>query len=257
MPTHEVIQNEKPLRPPNKKRIPRRTGLSPLEVCRKAKRMGINKVVLAFSGGKDSCAGWLMLRQAGIEVVPVYKCWFPDLDLDKNTVAYYSKFFGGVKIHMILHHNMYVNLHWGVYADPVTLRTAEKIGFKGNPQLDDIQKRWQRDHGLGHIPTAMCIKKGDSAQRMMAILRKGGEISTDLMMIYPMANASDKMCYEILIANNCPLPSFYLENFESRDSLRITTIDWIRHHAARDWEKIKFWCPLIETEYTRLNRKLD
>ena len=49
----------------------------------------------------------------------------------------------------------------------------------------------------------------------------------------------------------CPLPSFYLENFESRDSLRITTLDWIRRHAPNDWEKIKFWCPLIEAEYVR------
>jgi hypothetical protein len=244
------------LKPPSKRRIPVRTGLSPIEVCRKAKRLGIDRVVLAFSGGKDSCAGWCVLKDAGIEVIPVYKVYFPDLNLDKNTMDFYSKFFGGVKIHMILHPWFYAMTATNIFADPVTVRINEKLNFRELPDNDKVQEMWKKEHGLTGVPTAMCIKKGDSAQRMMAILRRGGEISTDHRFIYPMANASDKMVYEILIAHDCPLPSFYLENFESRDSLRITTLDWIREHAPSDWQKIKFWCPLIEAEYRRLGRKL-
>ena len=233
-----------------------RSGLSPLDVCRKAKRMGIDRVILAFSGGKDSLAGWLILREAGIDVIPVYKVMFPDLDLDRNLCAFYSKFFGGVKIHVILHGLFYNMTRSNICADPVTMRINEKLHMNEAPRNDDMQERWKTAHGMTGVPTALCIKKSDSSQRMMAILRKGGEIARDKSMIYPMANASDKMSFEILIAHNCPLPSFYLENFESRDSFRITTLEWIREHAPKDFEKIRFWHPLIEAEYRRLGRKL-
>jgi hypothetical protein len=237
-------------------RLAKRSGLSPLEVCRKAKRLGITKVILAFSGGKDSCAGFCTLRDAGIEAVPVMKVQFPDLDLDNNIIAFYEKFFQ-TKIHKILHTAFYDTCRFRYFADPIGCRIFEKLNLKEAPDNNDQQEKWKRWNNLTALPTALCIKKGDSAQRMMAILRKGGEISRDLRTIYPMANASDKMVYEILVAHKCPLPSFYLENFESRDGLRITTLDWIREHAPNDWQKIKFWWPLVEAEYRRLGRNLD
>jgi hypothetical protein len=237
-------------------RLYERKGMSPLETCRKAVRLGITKVVLAFSAGKDSLAGWLVMRDAGIEVVPVYKAFYPDLDLDRNTIIFYEEFFEA-KIEVIPHGLFWSQLRTNVHADPVTLRINEKIGFRQHIDIEWLQETWKKENALEECPTALCIKKYDSAQRMMTILRKGGEISTDKKTFYPMANASDKMSFEILIAHNCPLPSFYLEEFESRDWLRITTMDWYRKHAKKDWEKIKFWQPLIEAEYYRLGRKPD
>jgi hypothetical protein len=244
-----------PLRPPTG-RLYSRKGMNPFEVCRMAKRQGINKVVLAFSGGKDSCAGWIALRSAGIEVVPVFKAQFPDLNLDRNTMNFYSNFFG-VKVHLILHASFYCIPKTNMFADPVTMRINETLRFWEKPDNDALQEAWKKAHGYEDLPTALCLKKYDSAQRMMSILRKGGEISTDRKTIFPMANASDKMAFEMLVDAKCPLPSFYLENFESRDGLRITTLDWIRKHEKEDWEKIKFWWPLVEAEYYRLGRKPD
>jgi len=196
------------------------------------------------------------MLEAGIEVIPVYKVFYPDLDLDRNIVLFYEEFFQ-TQIHVIPHGLFFSQCRGNVFADPVTLRILEKLDFRQHVDQEWLQDEFKKEFGLENVPTALCIKKYDSAQRMMAILRRGGEISSDKKMFYPMANASDKMVFEILIKHDCPLPSFYLEEFESRDWLRITTIDWIKRHAPKDWEKIKFWQPLIEAEYYRLGRKPD
>lgn len=235
-------------------RIPDRTGLTPQAIAQQAKRLGLNNVVLSFSGGKDSLAAWIVMRDAGINVVPCYKAQFPDLEFEQGMIRYYEKFFG-TKIHQVLHAGFYNMMSQSVFADPIMLRYQELLNFRERPDNDAIMQKWKKKHGYELLPTVIGLKKGDSAQRFMRIAR-AGVITKDKRFIYPMANASDKMCFQILKAAGCPLPSFYQENGESFDTLRITTLDWIQKHAPKDWERIQFWLPFIKLEYVRLNRPI-
>ncbi len=51
-------------------------------------------VILSFSAGKDSLAAWLLLRELGFDVVPVYKWLVPGLLFVERSLAYYESFFG-------------------------------------------------------------------------------------------------------------------------------------------------------------------
>lgn len=225
--------------------------MTPFDICKKAKNeFGITKVVLSFSCGKDSIAGWICLRECGIDVVPVYKFQFPDLQFEQNTVKFYEGYFG-CKIHQVPHRSFYSIFNQLLFQDPFGIRLIEDLDIFEHPSNDEILNRWKKQNGCEADTTCLCIKKPDSAQRAIRIV-KAGEITCDRRFIYPMANCGDQMVFTILRKFKCPLPSFYKDIGESFDTLRIPVMDWIKKNSPEDWSKIKRWMPLIETEYGRI-----
>lgn len=66
--------------------------LAGLDLIKRVKEITGDTILLSFSGGKDSIAMWLYLREH-FEIIPYFLYWVPGLSFVEESMAYYEDFF--------------------------------------------------------------------------------------------------------------------------------------------------------------------
>ena len=185
-----------------------------------------DKLVLAFSRGKDSIAMWLELRDY-FTIIPYYCYMVPGgLSYERESLDYYERFFG-TKIHRFLHPLFWKNLNGFLYQPP------QRVGTIIASQIDDYEYSVLAD-GLGAYMgierpyVAFGYRVHDSPRRRLLILREG-PIGTNLHYFWPIWNWTVGDVAEKLKSCGVKIPRDY-EVF----GWTFTATDYQYIHAVRD-----------------------
>lgn len=205
-------------------------------------------VLLAFSGGKDSIAAWLALRDAGIPVVPYLMEVIPGLSLTEEIIDQFEPLIGQ-RIIRVPHPSFWRMLNYCVFQPPdrvsllleadLPLYTYEQLVGALREHLD-MPNAWVCDG----------VRSADSPVRRLSIATHG-----------PMKHATRKVSVvwdwrkrHVLDRINeagIPLPADYDLFGRSFDGIDRRFLAPLRTHRPDDYAKILEWFPLAELELIR------
>ena len=218
-----------------------------LIACQKVREL-TDTVVLKFSGGKDSVASWLILREIFPRIVPIFHYWVPGLEFVERTVKLYEEFFE-TEITRMPHPNLLNFLSNGSFQPPHRWNVIEVM--TGDPvDYDEIVDWAAEDMGLENYWVAVGIKASDSPIRAAAVA-KNGAWTPNKKLFYPVADLKKADLIELLKRHNAPLSEDYLVFGRSFDGLQYRYLHRIKEHYPADYARIVDWFPLVEAEFMR------
>ena len=208
-----------------------------------------NTVVLSFSRGKDSLASWLVLKKAGIRVVPFHMQMVPGLKFVDDYLDYCEDVFEE-KIYRTVHPCLYFWLNTLVYQPPYTRATIAACKLP-KFDMDDVAAGVKRTAGIDpHEWQAIGTSANDSAQRRITMNRYQG-FDDPNKRCYPIWNMRKAEKIGLLQESGIKLPVDYEMFGRSWDGLDSWYIKPIRERFPNDYETIKKWFPLIDVETAR------
>lgn len=211
-------------------------------------RAETDTLLLSFSCGKDSIAGWLALRER-FTIIPFYLQLIPELAFVEEALAYYEDWFG-VHIHRVLHPSLYRMLNACVWQPPERLPIIEAARL---PEFgyDDVSALLAEDLGLpAPVWTATGIRAADSPNRRTAINRYGA-INIRRHVCYPVWDMRKSELIALIDQHAIQLPVDYHWFGRSFDGIDYRFLAPLRDHAPDDFARILDWFPLAELELSR------
>ena len=209
-----------------------------------------HKILLSFSGGKDSIALWLHLRPH-FEIVPYFLFWVPGLSWVDEAIAYYENFFGQ-RIVQLPHPLFYNMVRTGAYQEPHVVGTVDWLHM---PRFDfaDIDAVVAVGAGLDPERTlcAVGFRQADNIQRRNLIVQMGAIGTKRRKYYYGIWDWDVQDVADIIIKHDVALPADY--RFWGRT---IAAYDYqflkpLKEHFPADYEKMRTWFPLIDAEFFR------
>jgi len=225
------------------------TGPALYEVLREA---GGDTLLLSFSRGKDSLAMWLELRDY-FTIVPYYCYMVPGgLSYERESLDYYEQFFG-TKIYRLLHKQFWRNLNSMVFQPPERARRIVEFGV-ANYDYADLARGLATFCGLDNPYVAFGYRADDSPRRRLLVLREGPMGMEAYRYAWPIWDWNLERVATKIKQAGVKLPADY-----AFWGWTLTATDYqytapIRDNFPDDWEKLKFWYPLIEAEMFRHER---
>jgi len=219
------------------------------EVCARLREKIGPAIGLSYSNGKDSIGAWIQLRKFFEDVRPVYRYLIPGLRFIEEDLARYEEQFA-TKIVRIPCEFFTTWLDDAAFCGPRRTALLAKATF-----LRGGGARHYLDIGLASVGlaggwSADGWRRGDSMGRAIYLKRHGAADEEDKI-VSPVFDWSDKRLEQELIAAKVQLPVDYFMFGRSFDWLRAKYLGPIRRHYPDDWERIKFWFPLVEAELLR------
>lgn len=208
------------------------------------------RITVSFSGGKDSVACMLALREAGFtEIVPVYLYIAPGLRFVEEGLTYYEKLWN-LRIVRLPHPQMYDFLRQRFYQPidrhkPIVRWNAPKFGYV------DVNREVLTDLGWSRaVPMAVGTRNDDSIFRRAAF-RKTGPFNAHRNMMYPVYDLSRADIYEMFVRTQTRLAVDYRLFGRSFDGIDYRFLKPILDHYPDDFERLCHWFPNITTVIAR------
>lgn len=212
-------------------------------------RVGGRRVLLAFSGGKDSIAAWLALRADGFEVVPVYKFLLPGLAFVERSLAYYERWFGA-KIHRVAHASLYRWLVQSSFQAPERVRWIDDLVTREPSYEDGMDLAAHRAGEPPGLWIATGVRACDSPLRRVAV-SKHGSISPKTRNFFAIWDWSKAQVMDAIRREGVKLPVDYLMWGRSFDGLDARFLVPLAKHYPEDYRRVLEWFPLAELEVKR------
>jgi hypothetical protein len=240
--------------------VPDRTyipGVIPSEEVIRQIRARQAVTLLAFSGGKDAIASWLVLRDHFDDVEPVFMYTVPELEFVEVSLRYYEQFFGK-RIRRFPHPSFYRMLRNLVFQPPEHCAAIEAMEGKSRLFLDydyNIQNA-QALADAGMPVTTYCangVRAADSIMRRMNFQRNG-PITDSRRAFYPIWDWTKEALIKRLAAAKIKVPIDYRLFGRSLDGIDYRFLGPIRTHFPADYKKILEWFPLAEAELFRFEQ---
>ena len=210
-------------------------------------RQKTDTVLLSFSGGKDSIACWLKLRDH-FNVIPFFMYVVPDLEFINESIDYYERFFN-TKIIRVPHPSLYRMLNNFVFQPPDRVAIIHSANLP-NFTYDDLSNWIGADHKLKPIFTANGVRAADSPNRRSSI-NAHGPITWSRNYFYPCWDMRIKELVELLKKHNVKLSDEYKLFGRSFDGIDHRFLHIIKDVYPRDYETIIHWFPLAVLEVAR------
>jgi len=205
----------------------------------------------SFSGGKDSIATFLRVRETGLfkEFHLYYYYFIPELSWVESYLNYFEKRFN-LKIIRVPNPVLYKLLNNGSLQFPLTFVSIDKLFREGLrfPEYDLTLLMKAVKLSLNLPEKNLCavgVKASDSPIRKMAI-EKHGIINKNTKKWYPIHDYTNKDIVEIMNRHDVPLPEDYDLFGLTFDGLDYRFIKIIKEKKPKDYEKIKYYFPLID-----------
>lgn len=238
----------------------KRTFTDSDDLCRYMVDTFGDTVFLQFSMGKDSLVTWLQCRRFWKRIIPIYHWFFPDLEFVEKQLRYYEDFFQ-TPILRYPRETFFWHLDDPQYQPPHrVIPLADMTLPRGHAyNIWNIEADLRVKYGLPQAWTAQGLRAFDSLTRRTAF-RRSGPMRPVLRFFYPIYDWKfDRMAEAIRSAAPAPgasvdrlfLPVDYRLTNRSFDSPRYRFLVHIKRHFPRDYERIKFWLPLVEAEMKR------
>lgn len=209
-------------------------------------------LLLAFSGGKDSVAMWLWLREVApdVRIVPFFMDMIPGLKLIDDMLSYYQDFFGQHIYHMI-HPSFYNDLNYYVFQTPENVRLIRALDlvwftrqFVANLVAEDAGVPGRPLHAMGLRRKDNPIRSGLMTNARVIGTRHSSHF-------YPIWDWTTPQVADIIRRHGAKLPIGYRLWGRNLVNLEYNVLKQVRVHFPADYEIIKTWYPLIEAEFFR------
>jgi hypothetical protein len=209
---------------------------------------------------------WLQLRKFFDRVIPVHMYLIPGLQFMEKQLAYYEDFFQ-TPILRYPRESFWWILQEPQYQPPWRVISCyEKIPLPVNYGAWTLENDLRARFGVPQAWTGQGIRAFDSLTRRTAF-RRTGPLHPWLRYFYPIYDWKfDRMTHELRTAQPAPgastrtielsrrglrLPIDYRFTNRSFDSPRERFLRYIERLFPEDYERIKFWMPLVECERWR------
>lgn len=220
---------------------------------RTKKRSGTSKIMLAFSGGKDSICAALYCLEKFEEVVPYYAYIIPDLDFVEENLRYYEERLFGKKVLRVPHPCLSRWLDDLLYQSPDSALVYQDAKLP-RYDLNDLADMVRIQEGLAAtIYHATGVRMTDAPFRRVA-LQRYGPISEKLKKVHIIWNWRQQRVYDEIEGAGLTLSNEYVMMGRSLAGIDIRFLKPIKEHHPKDYAKIVDWFPLIDAELWRYER---
>jgi hypothetical protein len=223
--------------------------LSGGEVIELVQRETPGKVLLSFSGGKDSLCAWLTLREHFDKVIPFHVYRVPNLEWVDTVLDRYETYFG-CHIYRVPAPDLYKMLRKHCFIPPHRwpwIEAAHLPYFDWN-QVEFLVKR---QVGVAQETfTATGVRAVDNIQRRIAVKRYG-PIHWGKRAFMPIWDTKKGDVIDILERFGVPLSVEYQWFGHSLGGLDYRYMKPVKDNAPHDWAQIKRYFPLIHLELSR------
>lgn len=224
------------------------------ELCDMMKAEFGPRVLLKFSGGKDSIAAALVLQEHFDEIVPLHLYTLPGLSFVEEAMDYYSrKLFGGRPILQGPHPRLFRFWQEATFMDPASAAVASAINCP-IPEFEDLNEFARVQAGLPDDALAATgVRYSETAIRAQSIY-KLGPVMRGSQQWFPIWEYSKQEVFDLIAKHDVALPGEYEAGNKSFDGLHVGYLMPIRQKYPEDYRKICEWFPLIEAEMWRYER---
>lgn len=222
------------------------------EVIQRVKAEIGPKTLLAFSGGKNSVACYLALRDH-FEIVPFYLYRIPGLAFVEESLQRYEKAMG-VKIIRLPHEALPRWLANNVFQSPGNAAVLDAAQIPEHEYSDCIQ--WACEiAGLDHskMMAAIGTRAADNPVRRLAFTNYGA-INKAKKQYAPIWDWNKERVLTAIEKSGIKLSVDYQLFGRSFDGLDYRFLSQIKKHFPDDYKKILTWFPLAEAEVYRYER---
>jgi hypothetical protein len=208
------------------------------------------KIILAFSRGKDSIAAALAMR-GKLDIIPVHYDSPPFLDFITESLKYYEKELFDRHIIRLPHPVGMNNLSMEFFLQ--TLGNAEVIT---SARMDILDHEIMRDRIIEQeklpkdIWSAVGVRATDSPMRRM-VMEKHGPIRPKTKTIFPVWDWNKARLVEEISRSGISLPIDYLIWGRSFDGLDARFVIPMKKWLPNDFAKLKSFFPLIDVDIIR------
>ena len=223
------------------------------DLCRwMAQRTG-GVCMLSFSCGKDAVGSWVMLKKHFHTIIPVYYYLIPKLSFVEKSLTYYENFFGE-KIIRVPNPNLIRMLNAGTYQTPANNRIIASFDFPFI-SFDDVFDFVKEDLDLPKVTwVAIGNRMFDNLNRYGSI-KKYGAHNEKRKTFYPIYDYKIADLVHLLQQEQVKLPVDYRIWGKSFDGLDHRFIKPLKEFFPDDYEKIKSFFPLIESDLLRYGKR--
>lgn len=232
------------------------TGDELLDYATEKYNRGERRVVLAFSASKDSLVCFLRLRDLGYEVHPYFMYLVPGLEYDEIKLRYYENYFG-TKIMRLPHPHFYINLTRFNYQPPERVSVIRSI-MPMSYSVPDIDTYLCQRHGAGF--TVYGTRWSDNSVVRQSIQKHGAIFDSQRaqrVMVYAVWNYTNDQVADAIIKDGVKISDEYRLFLSPIRGFQYNFLKGIQRHYPGDYEKIKFWFPLIDLELYRFEEIAD
>jgi hypothetical protein len=211
-----------------------------------------NTVMLAFSRGKDALSCWLLLREAGFEIIPIHYYRVPGLEFVEESLRYYERYFG-TRIHRLPHPSLYRMLRNFLFTPPSRISIVWEHEL---PRInyDILRRSLAEDLGMSEDTwIAVGCKASDSLRRHMTFARYG-PIRRSQRTFHPAWDLSKADLLALLRRHHVKLPVEYRYFGRTFDGIDFRFLWGIKKHWPQDYKRIIDWFPLAQLEILRYER---
>jgi len=222
------------------------------------KRDFCNRVLLAYSRGKDAIASWLVLRDHGIDVVPYHLYLVPDLEFVQESIDWAERFFG-TKIVQLPHISFWRMLDDLLYQPPDRVAAINELNPRAPSYLQIDNEVRDITGAIDADWTATGVRATDSMTRRGSFM-KYGHIRTAAdgrRTMFPVWNFRKSDVMDIIKQRGARLPVDYDMWKCSLDGITAQFLIPLRKHYPADYRRILEWFPLAEIEIYRHELKIS
>jgi len=179
--------------------------------------------------------------------VPYYMQLVPDLQFVEKSLKFYEQFFE-TKIYRVLHPNFYRTINNDRYQPPDRVGVIEQLSLPIYG-FDDVSDGVKRTAGIENSWQVIGTRKAESILRAKRMSKDGYTVKRKTAM--PIMDWRKDDVIACLKNFKCPLPVDYKLFGRSFDDLYARYLVPIQEHYPEDFERIKFWYPMVELEIAR------
>lgn len=206
-------------------------------------------VLLSFSCGKDSIAAWIALEEAGVDVIPAYLYYAPNLSFINDELDYFEGVFGK-HIRRYPHPSFYRWLADLAMQAPENCGLIEAAGIP-KPDYDFVWGFIKDQEGLpADTWVADGVRAADSIVRRASFVTHG-VMKPASRKVSPVADWLKSEVMEAIERRGVKLPIDYELFGRSFDGLDARFTEPMREHLPDDYEVLRTWFPMIEVDILR------
>lgn len=209
-------------------------------------------ILLAFSGGKDSLAMWLWLREVApdLRIVPFFMDMIPGLQIVQDMLRYYEDYFGQ-HIYYMIHPVFYEDLNTYVFQTPENIRLIMALDLPRFDRQVVADLVAEAANVPGKPLHAMGLRRRDNPVRS-GLMTVAGVIGTKRSRhFYPIWDWTTDDVARVIKRHNVKLPVGYALWGRNLVNLEYAVLKQVREYFPQDFELIKTYYPLIEAEFFR------
>lgn len=226
------------------------TPISSADVIKRVKQE-TDTVLVGFSGGKDSIALYLAVKDHFKTVVPFYREFVPGLQFVQRRLEYYERKLGMhvMRVHSPTFFRLISNL---VFQPPHRVPSIDLLDLPSFT-YEDINDLIIADRKLPENTfVALGVRQADSLQRR-ATCKSRGAINWERRSFWPIWDYSNDAVGEIIGKNGIGLGPEYEYWGTSFDGLRYFFLNEVRQRYPEDYERILELFPFADMEIMRYN----